>query len=325
LSEPSDVSQPAAAAQKVRVLRDPAMPAPGLERPVVVIGNFDGVHTGHRAVIAHGQAMAARLGRPCAILTFEPHPADFFAGRPTVFRLTPEAAKIAALARLAPDAIIVLTFDDAVAHRSPLAFVEDILVRRLGVAGVVVGFDFQFGHQRAGTPAFLAEQGRLHGFDVEIVDKVTAGGEEAVHSTAARDALEVGDVAKARAILGHDWFVVGEIVHGQKLGRTLGFPTANMVLDPSCRLRHGIYAVRFTVDGVTHPAVASYGRRPTFDNGAALLETFVFDFKGDLYGKPVEVAFVAWLRGEEKFDGVDALIVQMNRDAARAREILKLT
>lgn len=306
----------------VVVLHDPESLPPALANPVVVIGNFDGVHSGHAAVIARGEALAAKLARPCLVLTFEPHPADFFAGRPVVFRLTPERAKIEALARLSPQGVAVLTFDGRIAHTPPDVFVEDVLLRRLGVAGVVVGFDFHFGHRREGSAAFLEEAGRRHGFAVEIVDKVTSFGGEAVHSTGARQALEEGDVARARTLLGHDWFVVGEIVHGQKLGRELGFPTANMVLDPSCRLRHGIYAVRFTVEGRTYDAVASYGRRPTFDNGAALLETYVFDFAGDLYGKTAEVAFVEWLRGEEKFDGIEALVAQMNRDSAKARAIL---
>ncbi len=307
---------------QVVVLRDPAGPSALLKHPVVVIGNFDGVHSGHRVVIQRGEALARKLGRPCAILTFEPHPADYFAGKPVLFRLTPDEAKVEALTRLAPSGVIVLTFNEELVHQSPQAFVEDILIRRLGVSGVVVGFDFQFGHKRSGTAAYLAEAGREHGFAVEIVDKVTTGGGEAVHSTAAREALEAGDVARAKAILGHEWFVVAPIIHGQKLGRTLGFPTANMELPATCKLRHGIYAVRFTVDGVIYGGVASYGRRPTFDNGAALLETFVFDFKGDLYGKMAEVAFVAWLRGEEKFDSAEALVVQMNKDKDNARAVL---
>ena len=148
------------------------------------------------------------------------------------------------------------------------------------------------------------------------------GSLEAVHSGNARKALLEGDVARARALLGHDYFVTGQVVHGQKLGRTLGFPTANLVLDPSCQLRHGIYAVRIVIDGVTHKGVASWGRRPTVDNGRPLLEIFVFDFSGDLYGKEVEVAFVEWIRGEEKFDGLDALKARIDLDVVEAKSIL---
>ena len=310
------------------VLRDPASLPSNFARPVVAIGNFDGAHRGHAVVIGAARAMAWRLGRPLAALTFEPHPVDFFVGPGSVFRLTPEAARARALGRFGVDAVIVLSFGANLASQPAEKFVADILVGRLGIAGAVVGYDFHFGKGREGSPAFLAEAGRRHGFEVEIVPKVMAdagGAPEAVHSNAARAALEAGDVAMAARLLGHEWFVVGEVIHGQKLGRTLGFPTANVALDPSCRLRHGIYAVRLTVDGVTHGGVANFGRRPTVDDhGAPLLEVFVFDFTGDLYGKPVEVAFVGWIRGEEKFPSLDALVAAMNIDKARAREMLEL-
>jgi riboflavin kinase/FMN adenylyltransferase len=309
------------------VLRDPAALPLTLARPVVAIGNFDGAHRGHAAVIGRARAMARRLGRPLAALTFEPHPVDFFSGPGTVFRLTPEAARARALGRFGVDAVIVLGFDASLAGQPAENFVADILVDRLGIAGAVVGYDFHFGKARGGSPEFLIEAGRRHGFEVEVVPKVMAdadGAPEAVHSNAARAALEAGDVALATRLLGHEWFVVGEVIHGQKLGRTLGFPTANIALDPSCRLRHGIYAVRLAVDGVTHGGVANFGSRPTVaENGAPLLEVFVFDFSGDLYGKPVEVAFVDWIRGEEKFGSLDDLVAAMNVDKARARAILE--
>ena len=307
------------------IARDPASPSAGLEGAVYVIGNFDGVHRGHAAVVARARALAAKLGKPCAALTFEPHPVDYFTGRHTIFRLTPEAAKARGLARLGLDGMVVLTFGPDIAQRDPGDFVDDVLVRRLGLSGAVVGYDFHFGKARAGTPAFLKEAGLRCGFAVDVVDKVMAdpdGSSEAVHSAATREALEMGDVARARRLLGHDWFVTGEVIHGQKLGRTLGFPTANLALDPSCRLAYGIYAVRFTVDGVTHKGVASFGKRPTVDNGPPLLEVFVFDFAGDLYGKQVEVAFADWIRGEEKFDSLDALVERIRLDEAQARRLL---
>jgi riboflavin kinase/FMN adenylyltransferase len=310
------------------MLRDPAALPASLEHPVVAIGNFDGAHPGHSAVIGAARTLAKRLGRPLAALTFEPHPVDFFSGESSVFRLTPEAARARALGRIGVDAVIVLTFDATLANQPAAAFVDDILVARLGIAGAVVGYDFHFGKGRTGSPEFLKEAGLRHGFSVEVVGKVMAdatGAPEAVHSNAARAALEAGDVALAARLLGHEWFVIGEVIHGQKLGRTLGFPTANVVLDPSCRLRHGIYAVRLTVDGVTHGGVANFGRRPTVDDdGAPLLEVYVFDFTGDLYGKTVEVAFVEWIRGEEKFASLDALVAAMNVDKARARRTLGL-
>lgn len=323
MSEPSFSGHPAPP-----VFRDPAELPASFARPVIAIGNFDGAHRGHAAVIGAARAMADRLGRPLAALTFEPHPVDYFAGPGTIFRLTPEVARARALGRFGVDAVIVLSFDAALAAKDAGPFVADILVGRLHVAGAAVGYDFHFGKGREGSPEFLAEAGRRHGFEVAIVAKIEAdagGAPEAVHSNAARAALEAGDVAQANRLLGHEWFVVGEVIHGQKLGRTLGFPTANVALDPSCRLRHGIYAVRLSVDGVVHGGVANFGSRPTVvENGAPLLEVYVFDFSGDLYGKTVEVSFVAWIRGEEKFASLDALVAAMNIDKARARAILGL-
>ncbi|MDO9441161.1 MAG: bifunctional riboflavin kinase/FAD synthetase [Beijerinckiaceae bacterium] len=307
------------------VVTDPASPPPGLEGAVVAIGNFDGVHRGHAVVIQHAEAMAKRLGKPCAVLTFEPHPADYFAGRPVVFRLTPERAKAMALARLGLDGMIVFTFDHRLASLAAEDFVEKILKQSLGISGAVVGYDFHFGKSRAGSPDFLRAAGARHGFEVEVVEKVLAdpdGSPEAVHSAATRTALEDGDVARARRLLGHDYFVVGEVIHGQKLGRELGFPTANVALDAGSKLRYGIYAVTLTLDGVLHEGVASYGRRPTVDNGVALLEVYLLDFSGDLYGRQVEVAFVGWIRPEVKFDGLEALVAQIHDDVEKARAIL---
>jgi riboflavin kinase/FMN adenylyltransferase len=221
--------------------------------------------------------------------------------------------------------MIVLTFDEKLATLTAEQFVEEVLVRRLGVSGAVVGYDFHFGKGRAGSPDFLREAGARHGFAVKVVEKVladVAGSPEAVHSAATRTALEAGDVAGARRLLGHDFFVTGEVIHGQKLGRTLGYPTANLALDPSCRLRHGIYAVRAVIDGEVRNAVASFGKRPTVDNGPPLLEIYVLDFMGDLYGKLIEVRFAAWIRPEEKFDGLDALVRQIEDDVEKARGLL---
>ena len=306
-------------------IRDPAAPARGLEGVVVAIGNFDGLHRGHRGVIARARALAARLGKPCAVLTFEPHPADFFAKAAVIFRLTPHDAKAAFLEKLGLDGMVTLTFDAALSGLSAQQFVEEVLVRRLGVSGVVAGYDFHFGAKRQGTPDFLKAEGARLGFAVDIVERIAQDGEgslAAVSSTATREALERGDVALASRLLGHDWFVEGEVVHGRKLGRTIGFPTANVALDASCKLLHGIYAVTLTVDGRTYGGAANFGRRPTFDNGPPLLEVFVLDFEGDLYGKQVEVAFVGFIRPEAKFDSVEALVGQMKLDVDEARRML---
>jgi riboflavin kinase/FMN adenylyltransferase len=307
------------------LVRDPMAPPAGLAKAVVAIGNFDGVHRGHAAVIERARSLAGRLGRPCAVLTFEPHPADFFAGRAVIFRLTPEPAKARVLAGLGLDGVIVLTFDATLASLDAEAFVAEILVGRLDVAAAVVGYDFHFGRGRQGSPAFLAEAGERHGFAVEIVEPVkadAAGSLQAVSSTETRAALARGDVALASRLLGHSWFVIATVVAGKRLGRTLGFPTVNLELEPPCALAFGIYAVFLRVDGRCHAGVASYGRRPTFDDGAPLLEVHVFDFDGDLYGKRVEVTFVDWIRGEAKFASAAALTVQMQQDAAAARRIL---
>ncbi|MDP2356053.1 MAG: bifunctional riboflavin kinase/FAD synthetase [Beijerinckiaceae bacterium] len=308
------------------IARDPAAPPRGLEGAVVAIGNFDGVHRGHQAVLARARALADKLGKPCAVLTFEPHPADFFAGRNVVHRLTPDGAKALTLSRFGVDGMIVLSFGAELARLEAERFVADILLGRLGVSGAVVGYDFHFGRGRVGSPAFLVEAGLRHGFAVEVVEKITAdeqGSLDAVHSSGVRAALELGDVAQARRLLGHDFFVLGEIIHGQKLGRTIGFPTANLRIDASSGLRFGIYAVQLKVDGATHDGVASWGRRPTVDNGAPLLEVYVFDFAGDLYGKQVEVDFIEWLRPELKFDGLEALTAQIEKDCEAARAALK--
>ncbi len=308
-----------------RVAIDPLRPPPGLERPVVAIGNFDGLHRGHAGVIVRALSLARRLGGPCALLTFEPHPADFFAGKSVIFRLTPPEAKEAILDRMGLDGMIVLTFDAALAGLSAEDFVSTVLVQRLAIGGVVAGYDFHFGAKRAGTPEFLKDAGARHGFAVEIVEKITydaSGSLDAVSSTAIREALQAGEVRRARELLGHPFLIEGEVVGGAKRGRELGFPTANIVPDPSCRLKHGIYAVTMNVDGVTYGGVASFGRRPTFDHGAPLLEVYLFDFDGDLYGKMAEVAFVDFLRGEDKFGTAEALVEQMRKDAAQAREML---
>lgn len=295
-----------------------------LARPIVAIGNFDGVHRGHQSVLAAAEATAETLGTvhaPRIALTFEPHPRTYFAPDRPLFRLTPMAVKARLIAAAGFDAMLVLPFDQALATMSAEAFVAEILVGRLGIAGATVGWDFHFGHKRLGSPAFLAEAGGRHGFPVEIVTEFDDEGGEPISSSRIRAALEAGELAFANGLLGYRWFVTGTIVDGDKRGRTLGFPTANMRLAPDCRLSHGVYAVEFIVDGMIHQGVANYGRRPQFDNGAALLETFVFDFDGNLYGRDVEVRFISYLRPELKFPSVEALVARMAEDCAEARAL----
>ena len=292
-----------------------------LRGAVLALGNFDGVHRGHAELARVAGAMASDLGTRPAAFTFEPHPRSVFRPEEPVFRLTPPQLKLELLADSGLAQVFVLPFDRDIAAIPAERFVDDLLIGRLGASGLVCGYDFHFGKGRTGSPEMLQAHCLAAGIPVRVVPPFAWQG-EAVSSTLIRQALEEGDAARAAAFLGRPWFVRGLVAHGDKRGRELGYPTANMHLARDCRLRHGIYAVRMRIDGAWHDAVASFGRRPTFDDGAPRLETFVFDFSGDLYGKRVEVAFIDWLRGEAKFDSLDALIVQMDADSARARDIL---
>ena len=299
---------------------DPVPPA--LAGAVAALGNFDGVHRGHRALIETVRQEAG--SRPSAVLTFEPHPRAFFAPDQPMFRLTDPRAKEIVFARLGLDGLFVRRFDRTLAATSPRDFVEGLLRDDLGLSGVVIGHDFHFGSGRSGTPAILADLCAGAGIACRIVRAVAAGpGDAPISSSAIRAALAAGDVARANALLGYRWFVLAQVRHGDKRGRTLGYPTANLALE-SCGLAHGIYAVRVLLpDGRLVPGVASYGRRPTFDDGAPLLEVHLFDFSGDLYGREVAVELLAYLRGEEKFSGAEALIAQMDVDSVRARAAIR--
>jgi riboflavin kinase/FMN adenylyltransferase len=302
------------------VLRDEG-PFDALRGGVFALGNFDGVHRGHRAVIAAARERAASLGVPAAVLTFEPHPRAFFRPDEPLFRLTDEHNKLRLLAATGLDGALVMRFDAALARLTAQEFVDRILVERLAVSGVVVGYNFHFGKARAGSPEFLAAEGERRGIVVDIAPQFTYRGRP-VSSGPVRDALIAGDVADAAELLGFPWFVSGTVIHGEKRGRALGYPTANLALDPSCGLRHGIYAVRVGLGAERHDGVASFGRRPTFDNGAVLLEVFLFDYSGDLYGRELDVAFIGWIREEMKFASVEALIARMDEDSRSARALL---
>jgi riboflavin kinase / FMN adenylyltransferase len=303
------------------VVRGEAPADHALDGAVVAIGNFDGVHRGHRAVIAAVLARAKALGRAAAALTFEPHPRSFFRPNEPLFRLTDERAKLRLLAATGLGGAIVLRFDAALAGLSAQDFVERILVARFAVAGVAIGPDFHFGLNRAGSPDYLAAQGAKLGFAVDVVPRFEDAGRP-VRSGPIRAALAAGRVAEANELLGYPWFVSAEVVHGDKRGRDFGYPTANLRLDPACGLKHGIYAVRAGVGGRRYDGVASFGRRPMFDQGTVLLEVFLFDFSGDLYGEVIDVAFIDWIRPELKFDSVEDLVRRMNEDARLARAAL---
>jgi riboflavin kinase/FMN adenylyltransferase len=292
-----------------------------LDGAVVAIGNFEGVHRGHRAVIAVARARGRALTRKTAVLTFEPHPRAVFRPDEPVFRLTDETAKLRLLASTGLDGVIVMRFDAALAALSAEDFVRRILVARFAFAGVVVGFDFHFGKGRAGSPAFLEAAGRAHGFTVDIVPAFADDGAR-ISSGAVRAALGAGEVEAAAAMLGYPWFVSGTVVHGDKRGRELGFPTANLRLDPACGLAYGVYAVRVGLGGKRYDGVANFGRRPMFDSGVVLLEVFLFDFDRDVYGETLDVAFIHRIRPELTFASVDDLVRRMDEDCALARAAL---
>lgn len=282
------------------------------------------MHRGHRAVLDRALELADARGVPALVLTFEPHPRSVFRPDTPVFRLTPAPLKARILEAIGFRSVIEYPFDREFSQRSAEEFVQSILVDWLHASAVVTGFDFHFGKGREGGPAFLMEAGKRHGFDVTLVDAFRDEGADVVSSSRIRSLLCEGDVAGAAGLLGYRFTVESEVIGGQKLGRTLGYPTANMALAPETELKAGIYAVRFRrPDGSIRDGVASFGYRPTVtENGAALLETFVFDFSGDLYGEVCSVSFFGHLRDELKFDGLDPLVAQIRRDEEEARAML---
>ena len=291
---------------------------------VVAIGNFDGVHRGHQAVLERALERAFELKVPALVLTFEPHPRVVFRPDVPVARITPAPMRAKLIGLIGFDAVVEQQFDRTFASQTAEEFIDAVLLRCLGISHAVTGFDFHFGRKREGGPAYLMQAGSRLGFGVTLVDAFRDEGADIVSSSAIRGLLATGDVAQVAGLLGYRYTVEAEIIHGKKLGRTLGYPTANMALPDETPLRHGIYAVRLRrPNGDMHDGVASFGRRPTVaDDGAALLETFVFDFSADIYGEVCAVSFFGFLRGEEKFDGLDALMVQMRRDEEEARALL---
>jgi riboflavin kinase/FMN adenylyltransferase len=295
-----------------------------LKGGVVAIGNFDGVHRGHRSVLDRALAIAEERGIPALVLTFEPHPRSVFKPDTPVFRLTPAPLKARLLEAMGFHSVIEYPFTPEFAGRSAEEFIQTILVDWLGAKAIVTGFDFHFGKGREGGPAFLMASGKRHGFDVSLMDAFRDENAEVISSSRIRDMLGEGDVAGAAGLLGYRYTVEAEVIDGEKLGRQLGFPTANMRLPRETELKAGIYAVRFRrPDGSLFDGVASYGRRPTVtDNGAPLLETYLFDFSGSLYGEVCSVSFFGHLRDELKFDGLDPLVAQIKRDEEEARALL---
>ena len=309
----------------------------------VAIGNFDGVHRGHQAVIHEAGVIARDQGRPWAVLTFEPHPRKLFQPDQAPFRLTPFRTKVREIAQLGCDLLIVQRFNQAFSRQSAVDFVEGALVRGLQATHVVSGYDFVFGHKRTGNCELLLSLGAERGFGFTCVNAVENGTGEIFSSTRIRESLGQGDPAGARAILGRDFELEGRVIKGEARGHKIGFPTANIHLGPFLRPRKGVYAVRVAIEEAPGEAarpgvspgnkkpggedtwldgVANIGVRPTFGGEDVVLEVFLFDFDGDLYGKRLRVRLVDFLRDEKKFDGLDDLKAQIATDSESARKIL---
>ncbi len=289
---------------------------------VVTIGNYDGVHRGHQELLAVARARADELGLPATVVTFEPTPREYFEGAAAPSRLMRLREKIEALSLYGVDRAVVLRFDRRMQAITAQEFIERLLVEGPGTRHLVIGHDFQFARRREGNIETLRAAGARLGFTVQEVDPVRVDGER-VSSSLVRAALGQGQLRRAAALLGRPYRIAGRVRRGQQLGRTLGYPTANLALHRKVVPLWGIFAVRVSGAGLRdHPAVVSLGTRPTVNGTDPLLEVHVFDFDGDLYGRYLDVDFVARLRDELKFDSLDALVAQMHRDAAQARELL---
>ncbi len=288
---------------------------------VVALGNFDGVHRGHQALLAHAVEQAKALGVPMVALTFEPHPRRFFVPDTAPFRLTLPPAKVRLLEECGVQAVLAQRFDEAFAALSPDAFVDDVLLAGLGARHVVCGYDFTFGARRGGNVEKLRKRGRERGFAVTVLEPVMREG-EIYSSTRIREALRAGWASEAAELLGRPWEIEGIVEHGDQRGRAIGFPTANVALGEHLRPRFGVYAVRALVDGTWLNGVANLGKRPTIGKLQENFEVHLFDFSGDLYGKILRVALVEFVRPEMKFAGLDQLKAQIAADGEAARALL---
>ena len=298
-----------------------AVPA-HLRGAIVALGNFDGFHLGHQAVVGRAIERARAEGRPAIVGTFDPHPQRYFRPESEWFRLSTMDQRQRWFAEAGADAMLIFPFNAQLAALSARQFAEERLVELIGAGGVVTGGDFTFGKGREGDVAMLAALGRELGYSADTVAPVTLGG-ETVSSSRIREHLRAGRPREAAALLTRPWAIEGEVIHGDRIGRTLGYPTANMSLANYLRPAYGIYAVRGRLpDGRTLNGVANLGVRPSFDPPQELLEPYFFDFEGDLYGQTIEVELIDYLRPEAKFDDLAALKLQMDADAARARQLL---
>jgi len=294
-----------------------------LKGAAVAIGAFDGVHRGHQAVIATAREAARSLGAPLAVVSFDPHPRRWFQPEAAPFRLMTPAQMARALQPLGVDRLYLLPFDADMAAMSDEAFARTVLSDGLGIRHAAVGFDFTYGKGRTGSPEGLRRHGESLGFTVSVAGRVDDPDGLKLSSSAVREAVRAGDMARAAAILGRSFAIEGEVIHGDKRGRTIGVPTANIRLGDYMRPAYGVYAVRTRLpDGRVLDGVANLGVRPMYPTDDPLLEVWLFDFDGDLYGQTVETELVAFLRGELRLDDLDALKRQIGADADAARAVL---
>ena len=307
-------------------------PDPGSTHPrgaVLAMGNFDGLHLGHAALIGEARDRARTAGVPSAVLTFEPHPRSVFMPEGEPFRLTPFRVKEREIARLGVDLLFVQHFDLEFSKRSAESFVEEMIVGAVGASHIVVGHDCTFGNKRRGSPELLRAEGARHGFGVTVVEPVHGPDSAAYSSTRIRELLRAGKPREAAKQLGRFWEIDGRVMTGDKRGRTIGFPTANLGLGEFLRPMFGVYAVRVSGDGADDPlagrtvdGVANIGLRPTVGTPEPRLEAHLFDTDADLYGRHLRVSLLEFIRPEKKFSGLDALKAQIAEDAAKARAVL---
>lgn len=305
----------------MEILRSYSGVPPQLKGATIAIGNFDGVHRGHQFILNMVRQQANREKCLGGVMIFDPHPRLFFQKDKPMFNLTDQTQKLDLFKKNEMDLAVILPFDDNLSKLSAEKFVKDVLVEGLEVSGVVIGYDFHFGAGRTGSPEVMKRLGEQYSFKVVVVEPVGSG-TEVYSSSFIRDCLRNGDVAGAKKALGYWWRVRGEVERGDGRGDSLGFPTANICLENGQDLKHGIYAVNIYI-GTKKYAGASYlGDRPTFGGGKPRLETFVFEFEGDLYNKMIEIEFIEFLREDESFEDVQSLKLQMEADCAKARQIL---
>jgi len=300
----------------------------GDRQAVLAIGNFDGVHLGHQAVLKQTEHLAKTTGKPFGVVVFEPHPRTFFQPENPVFRLTPLDVKARLMEKMGLDVLSVLTFDANLAAMSAHDFIENILVGQHGISHIVCGYDFRFGHKRAGDVNLLKQMGEVFDFGVTVIDPVMmhkdASNDVPYSSSTIRDKLRHGEMRQAANLLGYWWHLRGPVIEGDKRGRELGYPTANIFIDQGGWPKLGIYVVRVKIDAENQlrPGVAYIGSRPTFHKQGVVLEVHLFDFDDDLYGKTLKVELIECLRADTAFETTQKLITQMDEDSLKARRIL---